>query len=575
MRLRPSSGFAAFSFLVFLSATGCSGGGGSAPIGSSGTPTAPASSAPHATPTPVAATPTPVASPTPTASPLIVNVASVAIALGTTNPPTGTATTIPVLLTITNTAGAVVTGSGTLREPIVLTDSDTSGHTKLSTTTVTLAGTVVTLAYDGSRLVTSATIGATVTGVSAANITAAILTPSSTPGTYVGTSVQTDAFGYPVASPFPTTSVTGTLALTIANGSAANPGGQPATNIHTVESDAVPLSTTTETTDSWLAFSATQTQLFGSVSSDNASPTANTVATAYTTPQIVDMLPETNGATWTNSPAATIAESYADGETADRTVNADGTYTETDTYPNRDPYTFVNTIAVNPDGSGSYTGSGWIPYGIDGLTYTAPVNGIITIDLLEITGPVVFDTVAVWYPATPMSLYNQSNTITTGVAFPASCAVPAGYGTVGNLVAQTTSRVDPVIGYTDGQTIDTYTVPGAGAVCSMMSDATDYYYDYSDDQGEARLGFAPTPLQVSTLTETLTIGSGEPFGLLKRTPNVTASKTTPALSERTVILGMSHFRASVDRQHAKHARAFHSFLLRYLQHRKSQGALLR
>jgi hypothetical protein len=569
VRLRPSSGFAAFSFLAALSATGCGSSGGSAPISPSITPTGPASSAPHATASPA------VATPTPTPSPLIINVASVAIALGTTNPPTGTATTIPVLLTLTNTAGVVVTGSGTLREPIVLTDSDTSGHTKLSTTTVTLAGTVVTLAYDGSRLVTSATIGATVTGVSAANVTAATLTPSSTPGTYVGTSVQTDAFGYPVASPFPTTSVTGTLALTIANGSVANPGGQPATDIHTVESDAVPLSTTTETTDSWVAFSPTQTQLFGSVSSDNESPTANTMATAYGTPQVVDMLPETNGATWTNSPAATIAENYADGETADRTVNADGTYTETDTYPNRDPYTFVNTITVNPDGSGSYTGSGWIPYGIDGLTYTAPVNGIITIDLLAITGPEVFDTVAVWYPATPMALYNQSNTITTGVAFPASCAVPAGYGTVGSLLAQTTSRVDPVIGYTDGQTIDTYTVPGAGAVCSMMSDATDYYYDYSDDQGEARFGFAPTPLQVSTLTQTLTIGPGEPFGPFNRTPNVTASKTTPALSERTIILGMSHFRASVDRQHAKHARAFHSFLLRYLQHRKSQGAFLR
>jgi hypothetical protein len=553
MRLWASGFFVAVSGLFVVGAVACSSGSGSGGGPPAVGPTSTASSGPTTAPT---ASATPTASPTasPTATPSAIAVASVAIGLGTTNPPTGTATSIPVLLTIKNAAGAKIVGAGMFQAPITLTDSDATGHTKLSTTKVTNAGTVVTLLYDGSRLVTSAVIGATVPGVSASNVTDATLSPLATAGTYAGTSLQTDAFGYPRASPLPSTSVAGSLALTLTNGSVANPAGQPATNIHSVETQTLPLFTTTETTDSWLAFSTTQTSLFGFASTDNESPVPNTLTTAYTTPQIVDALPETNGATWTNSPEASIVESDADGESAARTVNADGTYTEVDTYPNRDPYTFTNTITVNPDGSGSYTGSGFIAYGVYGLTYSAPASGIITVDVLSHQGPVLFGTVKAWYPNA--SFYRQQNTITTGTTFPKACAVPARYGIAGNELLQVTSRVDPVIGYTDSQTIQTYTAPSAGAVCVALSDTTDYYYDYSDDQGDAVFGFSSTPRQVATLTQTLTINSGEPYGILAR--DVTA--------------GTANFRASVERQHRDRARALQSFLKRHLQHRSSLGA---
>jgi hypothetical protein len=103
---------------------------------------------------------------------------SVAIALANASPATGASATIPVTVTAKDPSGATIVGPGTYTAAITLTDSDTSGATTLSTTSVSGPGAAVTLSYNGSPSLTSATIGATVPGIPATKITAATLTPA-------------------------------------------------------------------------------------------------------------------------------------------------------------------------------------------------------------------------------------------------------------------------------------------------------------------------------------------------------------------------------------------------------------
>lgn len=86
------------------------------------------------------------------------------------------ATNIPLFVAVRDAAGEIIITSS-YGLTITLHDSDTSGTTSLSTTTVTSSATAVTLAYNGN-LLQLATISATATGISPSNIHNAALTPS-------------------------------------------------------------------------------------------------------------------------------------------------------------------------------------------------------------------------------------------------------------------------------------------------------------------------------------------------------------------------------------------------------------
>lgn len=116
-------------------------------------------------------------------------VATVSIALANAAPYVGSAVTIPVTVTAKDASGATIIAPGGYSPAITLTDSDTSGHTTLSTTTVSAPGTSVTLAYDGNGALTSATISATVTGT-ITSVTPATLRPQNQTGSG-GVSVAT------------------------------------------------------------------------------------------------------------------------------------------------------------------------------------------------------------------------------------------------------------------------------------------------------------------------------------------------------------------------------------------------
>lgn len=115
---------------------------------------------------------------TPTSVPITLDgvVDSVSISLGNTMPYAGSAVTIPVTVTAKDASGATIISPGGYSPAITLTNSDASGHTTLSPTTITDPGAAVTLTYDGSTSLSSATISATVNGTITA-VSSATLTP--------------------------------------------------------------------------------------------------------------------------------------------------------------------------------------------------------------------------------------------------------------------------------------------------------------------------------------------------------------------------------------------------------------
>lgn len=117
---------------------------------------------------------------TPTSVPITLDgvVSSVSITLANAMPYSGSPVAIPVTVIAKDAAGATIVSPGGYSPAISLTDSDTSGHTSLSPSTVPDPGTAVTLSYDGSASVTAATISASLNGTITA-VTPAKLTPQS------------------------------------------------------------------------------------------------------------------------------------------------------------------------------------------------------------------------------------------------------------------------------------------------------------------------------------------------------------------------------------------------------------
>jgi streptogramin lyase len=97
-------------------------------------------------------------------------VASIALTLGDNAPPAGIAASIPVYVTAFDASGAVIIGPGNYTKPVALTNTDATGITALSTTSIVAPGTKATLTYNG-RSIRSATIGAGTTGITPVSAT--------------------------------------------------------------------------------------------------------------------------------------------------------------------------------------------------------------------------------------------------------------------------------------------------------------------------------------------------------------------------------------------------------------------
>ena len=186
---------------------------------------------------------------------------------------------------------------------------------------------------------------------------------------FSGSSQESDVYTYPVGSPFPSTATAAKISENVVVTASSDPLGSGGTDFHSTTTTVGTTATRTATGDSYYstvsAGSGTNFVLNAQQSVDDSK---NTYAWTYTTPQILDVLPESAGATWTNSPAGTYNETDADGAMIARTTSADGSYNETDTF--RTGGVPSMNFLVNPDGSGAWTFNYYgNPYLI---TYSAP-----------------------------------------------------------------------------------------------------------------------------------------------------------------------------------------------------------
>jgi hypothetical protein len=385
-------------------------------------------------------------------------------------------------------------------------------------------------------------------------------------------------------TPNPNPTDTETINTAVTQAITVSTPGPSQYDFHVVETDVLNngLKTSTVTSDEAYNYvvsgAATDVEFTGytSTNSDNVAD----AAAIGTGNGLVDILPEVSGPILpANNAAETMTESDPDQAAMQRTIAADGSYTET----GNDAVGIPTATTENADGSGSYEFP-FLEPADSSYTVSAPspgpsggpdqINIVLTVPANLVGNPAPDATPAaipvgpipVWYPE-PVVLSQQTQTDNGTVALPATCNVPASLTKSANQIVQATTTVDPVFGETDVNTTTTYTEPGIGAACITLSDVVTQYYDLSGQtQGfsQGDLGFQSTPFQTTTTTETLGITSATVLGLtsIGRSPQVAAR--APRIALRA---GVAHFRAVL----AKHRAARHREFYRALQARVKGG----
>ena len=338
--------------------------------------------------------------------------------------------------------------------------------------------------------------------------------------TLAGTLTHTIARPLPapsaIASPT-TTTTTVTDVLKIASTTATFNGTANLTDENVVESDVAPLQTLTTTSDAYTEFTPSGTsQLLlelGLTSTDSNGVQDTTTYGAGAGE--IDQLPDVNGATFTNTAAQTFSETDPGNVSIARTVAADGSYTENDTYLSPPASTtqansnltasityfaglIVDVAFGAPSGSGA---NATIPY-----TISPTVTGAFQ----TVTG-----TIPDWYPTT--TIFSDSFAKSTSQTIPTACAVPASVGTTATKVVETTTHLDTALGSYETRTQTAYDAPGFGTVCVQLADTIDSYYDYTGQSLNVllpglNLALSSTPIQIDTLSETLGFTSGTVSG---------------------------------------------------------------
>jgi hypothetical protein len=338
-------------------------------------------------------------------------------------------------------------------------------------------------------------------------------------------------------------------------------------DLHGVETDAGTNQSIVVTTDTYYApqpYGATQTGFytFGYTSSDTL---GQKIDVAYSgvpsaggaSNGLVDILPETQAQTWTNTGAQSLTESESDGFSANRTTNANGSYDETDTYPQASQFTpppapQTATLSQNANGSGTYS------FPLFGATpnvtfsYAAPSGGSIVI-----TTPSKDYTVAAWYS---LPLYAEHDAQLGELTIPAGCRVPANLATMANGVEQTYTRVDTILGTVEKYDEVSY-IFGGYAVCVTMSDVTNVFYDYSGQGNGAPYGISfgggQTPLEIISLASTVGLTSTNVSGAAAHRSMLAAS------SSEGFAFARQNFRIALERKRLERRnRAFQALRVR-------------
>lgn len=293
---------------------------------------------------------------------------------------------------------------------------------------------------------------------------------------YTGTIAQTYTESAPCPQPTSTTNATVGVSTSALATTMPNSGGS-GSDLRSTETDTYLTSTQTTTTDESVQNTSSAYLLYATKTSD---ANGNSIDTVYTTPHELDQLPETSaswglpGSSYVNNPAGSIHETFADGSSAVRTIASDGSYIDTQTFPNSQTWTLTINGAINSqpaDGSGTYVGPVGATY-----SYAAPSGGTIT---LNINSGQDIRTFPVWFSA-PVTPYISDSFVDSGSAsIDPSCS--NAISSTGNKIIETQNTLDPVVGYKETRTITSYNVNGYGAVCVKIDDTLNTYYDYNSD----------------------------------------------------------------------------------------------
>jgi hypothetical protein len=413
-----------------------------------------------------------------------------------------------------------------------------------------------------------------------AALTGAIYHPPDNGDTFAFAGTLTTTYSrpnqFPTPEPTQTAFATVSQAVTVKN-PASFGGNAKAVDFNDVETDtqtAPAQQTTSTTTDAYFAFSNTiVTGNFSELGFTATQDNGYTVTVTFGSGNgLVDILPEIAGATWTNTPALSASATAPDGTTSQETINANGTYAEHFTYPNVGAATDTAMATSSLDGSGFYItpDEGTLNGSGQSYTLTAPSAATSSGTITETTSvqpspvasgatPTVTTTsIPNWIPtgflgtalATESDIDNGPKTV------PASCNLPASFGTSANQIVQTKNRLDPTFGETETETLTTYDMQTIGPVCTVINDITTDYYDFSSQSVETKenVNFEGTPQQVTTIAETLALQS-EALQSVARRPQTARQAIASRLGTR-IALVESHVIAAREIRHLQKMRAY-------------------
>ena len=361
---------------------------------------------------------------------------------------------------------------------------------------------------------------------------------------YTGVKSVNDVYTYgsgPLGSPSPNPPSTAIYAVqsTVQAALNAAPSTVPVTgpylDVNSTELDSSNLASQEFVTDAWVQSSSSGgaleygTQLMQPLSAEQPNTLTAYVdpVTGKANPQQLDQLPETSGASWTNEPAATISQSFADGHSVKRFVYADGTYVDNDSIPLPTGGVAYAIIQENSDGSGSYTAP-FAGGNVSSVSVSAPAlptpvptgtpNPIttpqVTVTLklagfyASILGPTISAQFTPFYVYTPKPVfYSETDAVNTAGSFPAGCA--NSYGASGLELVRKIATLDTVLGYVETTEFDAYAAAGY-PVCVVSSDVINYAYDYAGDTVGGLGGFLFGQLggRITTTSQTLVLQPG-------------------------------------------------------------------
>ncbi|MGB6986137.1 MAG: hypothetical protein WBD74_09225 [Candidatus Aquilonibacter sp.] len=470
------------------------------------------------------------------------------IVLSVSTAPFGASATLPVTVQGEDAKGATVLG--TYANPIVVTDSDPSAQTSLSSSAsnVTSSQVAVMLTYAGGAMNAPATIGATAANVNPSNVTPTTFSPNQTYPT-VNNAVTTFAYtqtgmsgtnGPPSGAPITSS---GSYTVTVATGQSFS-GATNLVQMNGLLAASAGLPSTFTNCCNYqnlVAYYAWTPQNSGSslglVGMTSSSDFTLTCVSPYSK-QIV--VPLTAG--WNvRSGSAPCTSTYNDfaGNTDVAVLNADGSYTDTGSVVNCCGYTL--DLAVNSDGSTAQTlnevcgcgsssiiavsvpspGASVVPVALQTFPGAIPSPGSTTTPspvATSVPNPWSISGISIPGSKIPNPLESDTFTVASSApSLPSECAIPAALlGTNPTLTEadETVILADPGEDwnqfYYATQTITHYYLDGVGEICNKnvlvaaMYDNHDFtsYYLGSDTSYDTFAGTTWSYVTATTLMAT-------------------------------------------------------------------------